>query len=88
MVKRITFLVLILDGLVEPVNFSFFGISGWGTDLNYCDVEWFALEMNQDHSVIFEVVPKYFISECFVDYEGYSVFSKRFLPTVVDIMVT
>ena len=25
-------------------------------DLDYYDVEWFALEMNQDNSVIFEVV--------------------------------
>ena len=26
-----------------------------GTDLDYCDTEWFALEMNRDHSVIFEI---------------------------------
>ena len=26
-------------------NFSFFGISGWGVDLDYCDFEWFALEI-------------------------------------------
>ena len=26
------------------------GISGLGIDLNYGDVEWFALEMNQGHS--------------------------------------
>ena len=24
-------------------------------DLDYCDIEWFALEMNRDHSVIFEI---------------------------------
>ena len=29
----------------------------------YCDVEWFALETNQDHSVVFEIVPKYCISD-------------------------
>ena len=52
-----------------------------------CDVEWFALDTNQDHSVIFEIVPKYCISDSFVDYEVYSISSKRFLPTVVDIMV-
>ena len=67
--------------------FTFFGISGWGIDLDYYDVEWFALEMHQDHSVIFEVAPKYCISDSFVDYEGYSISSKEFLPTVVDIMV-
>ena len=38
------------------VNFNFFGISGWDIDLGYSDIEWFALEMNQDHSVIFDFV--------------------------------
>jgi len=47
----------------------------------------FSLEMNRDHSVIFEIVSKYFISDSFVDYEGYSISSKGFLPTVVDIMI-
>ena len=42
--------------LVQLLNFSFV-ISGWGIDLDYCDVEWFALKMNQDHSVVFEVAP-------------------------------
>ena len=53
----------------------------------YCNVEWFASEMKRDHSVIFEVAPKYSISDSFVDYEGYFISSKRFLPTVVDMMV-
>ena len=47
----------------------------------------FALEMNKDHSVVFEIAPKYCISDSLVDYEGYSISSKGFLPTVVDIMV-
>ena len=55
--------------------------------MDYCDVEWFALEMNQDHSVVFEFAPKYCILNSFVDYEGYSISSMGFLPTVVDIMV-
>ena len=71
---------------MESVNFSFFSINGWGIDLDYCDVEWFALEMNQDHSVVFEIAPKYCILGSFVDYEGYSISSKGFLPTVVDLM--
>ena len=54
-----------------------------GIGLNYCDVELFALEMNQDHSVIFEIAPKYCISDSFVDYEGYYISSKGFLPMVV-----
>ena len=28
----------------EPVNFSFFGISNRDIDLDYSDVDWFALE--------------------------------------------
>ena len=34
-----------------------------GIDLGYCDIEWFALEMNRDHSVVFEIAPKYYISD-------------------------
>ena len=51
------------------------------------DIEWFALETNRDHSVIFEITPKYCISDSSVDHDGYSISSKGFLPTVVDIMV-
>ena len=77
---------MVLYVFIESFNFNFFGISGWGIDLDYCDVEQFALEMNQDHSVIFEIVPKYYILDS-VDYEGYFIPSKGFLPTVVDIMI-
>ena len=45
-------------------------------DLDYCDTEWFALEMNRDHSVIFETALKYRISDSFFDYEGYSISTK------------
>ena len=59
-----------------------------GPDLAHCDAEWFPLETNQDHSLIFEIALKYFISGAFVDYEGYSISSQGFFcPTVVDIMV-
>ena len=54
---------------MELINFRFFGISDRGIDLDYFDFEWFALEMNHDHSVIFEVAPKYCILDSFVDYE-------------------
>ena len=73
--------------LTEPFNFSFFSLSGWGIDLDYLDIEWFALEINRDHYVIFGIAPKYCISDSFVDYDGYSVSSEGFQPTVVDIMV-
>ena len=72
---------------IEPFNFSFLGITGWDIDLDYCDTEWFALEMNRDHSVIFEIASKYCILESFVDSDDYSNSSNGFLSTVVDIMV-
>ena len=73
MVKRTSFLVLALEGAVglhRTSQLQLFGINGWSIDLDYCNTEWFALEMNRDHSVIFEVVPKYCISDSFVDYEA------------------
>ena len=82
--------MLVLKGLVglhRTVNFSFFSITGWGIDLDYCDIEWFALEMNRDHSVVFEITSKYCISGSLVDLDGYSISSKGFLTAVVDIMV-
>ena len=77
----------VLIGLHRLFNFSFFSITGQGIDLDYCDIEWFALEMNRGHSVIFETASKYCISDSFVDYDGYSISSKGFLLTVVDIIV-
>ena len=53
---------------------------------HYCDTEWFDLEMNRDHSVIFEIASKSSISDCFVHYD-YSISSKGFLLIVVGIML-
>ena len=50
-----------LVGLHRTVQLSFFGISGWDIDLDYCDVEWFALKINQDHSVVFVIVQMNYI---------------------------
>ena len=47
----------------------------------------FALEMNGDHSVVFEIASKYCILDSSVDSDGYSISSKGFLCAVVDIMV-
>ena len=30
---------------------SFFSITGWGIDFDYCDVEWFVLERNKDLNI-------------------------------------
>ena len=60
------------------LNFSFFSIIGGGIDLDYCDIEWFALETNRDHSVVFDIASKYCISDSFVDYDGYFISSKGY----------
>ena len=86
--KDIFWGVLVLEGLVglhrtiEPQLLQHYWL---GIDLDYCDIEWFALEINRDHSIAFEIAPKYCISDPFVDYEAYPISSKGFLPTVVDI---
>ena len=82
--------MLVLKGLVvfiELFNFSFFSVTGWGIDLDYRNIEWFALETNRDHSVIFESASKCCISDSLVDHDGYSISSDGFLPAVVDILV-
>ena len=50
-----------------------------GVDLDHRSIEWFALETNRDHSVVFEIASKYCISDSFVDYDGYCISSKGFL---------
>ena len=82
--------MLALEDLVcvhRTINFNFFSITLQGIDLDYCDIEWFALETNRDNSVAFEIASKYCISDSFVDHDGYSISSKGFLPTVVDTMI-
>ena len=81
---------LALEGLVRlhrAIQINFFSVSGWGIDLDYCDIEWFTLEMNRDHSVIFEIASKHCISDSFVDCEGYSISSKGFLPIILNLMI-
>ena len=56
--------MLVLEGLVglhRTIQLQVFSITGWGIDLDYRDIEWFALEMNRDHSLVFEVASKYCI---------------------------
>ena len=67
--------MLVLEGLVglhPTIQLQLLQITGWAIDLDYCDIVWFALEMNRDHSVIFEIAPNNYTSDCVVDYEGYS----------------
>ena len=82
--------MLVLEGLVglhRTVQLQLLHVTGWGIGLDYRNIEWFALEMNRDHSVVFEIASKYCISDAFVDHDGYSISSKGFLPALVDIMV-
>ena len=68
--KRTSFGVLVLRGLValhRTINFSSFSVAGQGIDVDYHDIKWFALEMNRDHSVIFEIASKYCISDSYLN---------------------
>ena len=62
------------------LNFSFVSIIGQGIDLDYRYIEWFTLEMNRDHSVVFEIASKYCISDSFV---SHSVVSNSATPWTV-----
>ena len=82
--------MLVLEALVghhRTVQLQLLQRYWLGIDLDYCDIEWFALETKRS-SVIFEIASKYCILDSFLDYEGYYISSKGFLPTVVDIMVS
>ena len=82
--------MLVLKGLVglpRTIQLQLLQCYWLGIDLDYCDIEWFALETNGNHSVVFETASKYCISDSLVDHDGYSISSKGFLPTVVSIMV-
>ena len=82
--------MLVLKGLVglhKTVQLQLFSAASWGIDLDNCDIEWFALETNRDHSVIFEIASKYCISDSFFDHNGYFFSSEGFLLAVLYIMV-
>ena len=82
--------MLVLEGLVglhRTVQLQLLQHYRLGHRVGFCDIEWFTLETNRDHSVVFEITSKYCISDSFVDQDGYSISSEGFLPTAVDIMV-
>ena len=81
--------MLLLKGLVglhRNVQLQLLQHYCLGKDLEYCDIEWFALETNRDHSAVFEIASKYCILDSLVDHDGSSMSSEGFLPAVVDIM--
>ena len=75
--KRTSLWVLILKGLVglhRTVQLQLLQ-RYWGIGLDYGDIEWFALETNSNHSVVFEIASKYCTSDSFVDHDGYFISS-------------
>ena len=65
--------VLVLEGPVDlhrTIPLQLLQDYWLGIDLDYCDIDWFALETNRDHSVVFDIASKYCILVSFVDYDG------------------
>ena len=60
-----------LVGLHRTVQLQLLQRYWSGIHLDYHDIEWFALEMNRDRSVVFEIASKYCISDSFVDHYIY-----------------
>ena len=66
--------MLVLEGLVGlpgTVQLQLLQHYWSGHRFDSFDTEWFALETNRDHSVIFEIASKYCISDTFVDHDDY-----------------
>ena len=66
-----------LGGLHRTIQLQLLQRYWLGHRLDYCDIEWFALETNRDHSVIFEIASKYCILDSFVDHDDYFIFPPR-----------
>ena len=63
--KMTSFGMLVLKGLVglhRTIQLQLLLHYWSGIDLDYCNIEWIALEMNRDHSVGLEIASKYCIS--------------------------
>ena len=88
--KRTSFGVLVLKSLVglhKTIQLQLLQHYWLRHRLGLCDIEWFALQTNRDHSVVFEIASKYCILDSFVDHDDNSISSEGFLPAVVDITV-
>ena len=78
--------MLVLEGLVglhRTIQLQLLQCYWLGHRLDLRDIEWFALETNKDHSVVFEIASRTAFWTL-VDYDGYSISSKGFLPTVLE----
>ena len=56
-----------LVGLHRAIELRFVSITGLGIDLDYCDIEWFALVMNRDNSAIFFNSARFFLIIFFIE---------------------
>ena len=61
-----------LEGLLRTIQLQLLQHYWLGHDLHYRDIEWFALETNRAHAVVFEIASKYCFLDSFAAYEGYS----------------
>ena len=88
--KGHVFLILVLEGLVGLHRAVWLQLLQHYWLGHRLELLWYwlvCLETNGDDSVIFEIASTYCTLDSFIDYEGYSISSKGFLPTVLDIMV-
>ena len=82
--------VLVLEGLVglhRTIELQLLQRYWLGHRLGLLWYWMVSLEMNRDHSVIFEIASKYCILDAFVNYEGSSISSKGLLFTVVVMVI-
>ena len=80
--------MLVLEGLVglhRTVQLQLLQHYWSGRRLGLMCIEWFALETKI--ILLLRLHPSAIFRTLFVDHDGYSISSKGFLPTVVDIMV-
>ena len=80
--KGCIFWVSVLEGLVglhRTVQLQLFSITGRG-------IVWITVIL-RDNSIIIEITSKYCFLDSFVDYDGYSISSKGFLPLDIMVMV-
>ena len=90
--RTLSFQLLLKSKVTAPLECSFLLLKGPYDDVKISPVIYHfvftnEIETNRDHSVIFEISSKYCILDSFVDHDGYSISSKGFSPTVVDVIV-
>ena len=70
-----------LGGLHSTIQLQLLQHYWLGIDLDYCDIEWFALETNRDHSVVLRLHSSTAFRTLLLTMMGYSISSKGFLST-------